>query len=53
MSARRGNRKRRGGMTRVELEHRDWQKLGGEAGSVRGSYGEGGKGVLRKCVEAC
>lgn len=42
-----------GGGTRVELEHRDWQKLGGEAGSVRGRYGEGWKGVLRKYVEAC
>lgn len=33
--------------TRVELEHRDWQKLGAEAEAVRGRYGEGWTGVLR------
>jgi uncharacterized protein YndB with AHSA1/START domain len=38
--------------TRVELEHRDWQKLAGEAESVRGDYAEGWAGVMQRYARA-
>jgi uncharacterized protein YndB with AHSA1/START domain len=41
-----------GAATRVELEHRDWQKLGAEAAQGRESYGRGWATVVQKYVEA-
>jgi uncharacterized protein YndB with AHSA1/START domain len=40
------------GGTRVDLEHRDWDKLGDEAASVRGNYEGGWDTVLGKFREA-
>jgi uncharacterized protein YndB with AHSA1/START domain len=40
--------------TRVELEHRGWQKLGADAAETRTSYEGGWAVVLGRCyVEAC
>ncbi len=40
--------------TRVELEHRNWTRLGSEAEVVRDRYAGGWKEVLGKCfVDAC
>jgi uncharacterized protein YndB with AHSA1/START domain len=36
--------------TRVDLEHRDWQKLGERAAEVRSGYGAGWDEVLRHLV---
>jgi hypothetical protein len=41
-----------GAGTRVELEHRDWQKLGADAARGRESYGRGWARVLQEYVEA-
>jgi uncharacterized protein YndB with AHSA1/START domain len=41
-----------GAATRVELEHRDWQKLGAQAERGRESYGRGWASVLQSYVEA-
>ena len=38
--------------TRVELEHRGWQKLGAEAAATREGYRGGWEGVLARYVEA-
>lgn len=37
-----------GGATRVELEHRGWQRLGAQAGEMRGAYDGGWEAVLGK-----
>jgi uncharacterized protein YndB with AHSA1/START domain len=43
-----------GAGTRVELEHRDWQKLGARAKETRASYDAGWQGVLGEHFkEAC
>jgi uncharacterized protein YndB with AHSA1/START domain len=39
--------------TLVELEHRDWQKLGDDAERAHRNYGEGWPGVLEKYAGAC
>ena len=42
------------GTTLVELEHRDWAKLGGGAGEIRKGYDGGWAHVLGECfVKAC
>jgi uncharacterized protein YndB with AHSA1/START domain len=42
------------GGTRVDLEHRNWTRLGAEAADVRDRYAGGWAEVLGKCfVEAC
>ncbi len=43
-----------GGGTKVELEHRDWDRLGEDAGKVRESYGGGWAVVLGiHFIDAC
>jgi hypothetical protein len=39
-------REERPGLTRLVLEHRGWERLGGEAAEVRRSYEDGWRGVL-------
>jgi hypothetical protein len=40
--------------TRVELEHREWQKYGEKAAAARTSYDQGWATVFERCfVEAC
>ena len=39
------------GKTRVDLEHRGWERLGAEAAEARQSYAEGWKGVLAEYAE--
>lgn len=42
------------GGTRVELEHRNWDRLGDEAADVRDTYANGWAEVLGRCfVDAC
>jgi uncharacterized protein YndB with AHSA1/START domain len=41
-----------GGRTRVELEHRGWERLGERAPEVRAGYAEGWQAVLERYVEA-
>ena len=40
-----------GGKTRVELEHRGWERLGAEAGEARRGYSEGWEAVLGTYAE--
>lgn len=42
-----------GAGTRVELEHRGWQRLGAAAAESRAGYDQGWDGVLARYVEAC
>lgn len=43
-----------GGGTKIDLEHRDWARLGEDAGKVRESYGNGWAVVLGKhFIDAC
>jgi uncharacterized protein YndB with AHSA1/START domain len=42
-----------GAGTRVELEHRGWQRLGAAASESRAGYDQGWDGVLARYVEAC
>jgi uncharacterized protein YndB with AHSA1/START domain len=39
--------------TRVELEHRDWQKVGDDAERSHGAYSQGWPGVLEKYAGEC
>ena len=42
------------GGTRVDLEHRDWSRLGAEAATVRERYAGGWEEVLGRCfVDSC
>jgi uncharacterized protein YndB with AHSA1/START domain len=40
-----------GGRTKVDLEHRGWERLGADAAEARQSYADGWKGVLAKYAE--
>ena len=43
---------REGGKTRVDLEHRGWERLGAEAAESRQSYNEGWESVLAGFAES-